>query len=137
MSNTKTLALALCAFTSLAATGLSAGTAHAQTADTGGILFQVQAGVSSPISVLIGHWRATSIVFDSPRDEHLVLYPDGTAKYWVVTASSRSEVSNSVWGVEGRMLKIGEDTEAPITIYEGQLVLPNIPNRRKFWERIE
>src|SRR3954451_329260 len=84
---TKTLALALCAFTSLTATGLSAGTAHAQTADTGGILFQVQAGVSSPTSVLIGHWRATSIVFDSPRDEHLVLYPDGTAKYWVVTAS--------------------------------------------------
>ena len=40
---------------------------------------------------LIGHWRKTTIVFGSPKDEHLVLHGDGTAENWVVTAESRSE----------------------------------------------
>lgn len=90
--------------------------------------------------ILIGHWRKTTIVFESPRDEHLVLHDDGTAENWVVTASERSEATTGRWSVEGKTLKLsfGENEVAgPFTIYEGQLVFPNIPKRRQFWEKIE
>jgi len=32
---------------------------------------------------LIGHWRKTTIVFESPKDEHLVLHAGGTADNWI------------------------------------------------------
>jgi hypothetical protein len=89
---------------------------------------------------LIGHWRKTTIVFGSPKDEHLVLHSDGTAENWVVTAESRSEPVTGRWSVEGKILTLsfGENENSkPFTFYEGQLVFPNIPNRRGFWERIE
>jgi hypothetical protein len=96
--------------------------------------------LSENAKVLVGHWRKTTIVFESPRDEHLVLRDDGTAENWVVTASSRTETTTGRWSVEGKTLKLslGEnEVSSPFTIYEGQLVFPNIPNRRQFWEKIE
>jgi hypothetical protein len=89
---------------------------------------------------LVGHWRKTTIVFGSPKDEHLVLHGDGKAEIWVVTAESRSEPVIGRWSVEGKTLTLsfGENENSkPFTFYEGQLVFPNIPNRRGFWERIE
>ena len=89
---------------------------------------------------LIGHWRKTTIVFGSPKDEHLVLHVDGTADNWVVTADSRSEPITGRWSVEGKTLTLSfgdNDHSSPFTFYEGQLVFPNIPNRRGFWEKIE
>jgi hypothetical protein len=63
---------------------------------------------------LVGHWRMTKIVFERPKDEHLVLEADGS-----VSLAGRTRYP------------------LPFTFYEGQLVYPNIPNRRGFWERIE
>lgn len=97
--------------------------------------------ISEGARVLVGHWRKTTIVFESPKDEHLVLNADGTAENWVVTASSRSGMTTGTWNVEGKILTLllEEDKEvsSPFTIYEGQLVFPNIQNRRGFWEKIE
>jgi len=45
---------------------------------------------------LVGHWRKTTIEYIGPRDEHLVLDPDGKAGNWQVTASSRSEVTTAL-----------------------------------------
>ena len=89
---------------------------------------------------LVGHWRKTTIEYIGPRDEHLVLDPDGKAGNWQVTASSRSEVTTGQWDIDGRILNIslGERTiSLPFTMYQGQLVFPNIAGRRGFWERIE
>ena len=89
---------------------------------------------------LVGHWRKTTIVFESPKDEHLVLHADGTAENWVVRADSRSEPVSGRWSVEGKTLTLsfGENqNSSPFTFYEGQLVFPNIPNHRGFWEKIE
>ena len=55
---------------------------------------------------LIGHWRKTTIVFESPKDEHVVLHADGTAENWVVTADSRSEPVTGRWSVEGKTLTL-------------------------------
>ncbi len=114
----------------------------AQAADRDIITFQAGTeALSENALVLVGHWRKTTIVFESPRDEHLVLHANGTAENWVVTASSRTEPLNGNWSVEGKVLKLdlGEGNRAslPFTIYEGKLVLPNIPNRRQFWDKIE
>ena len=99
-----------------------------------------QSAVPDTASVLVGHWRTTSIVFGSPRDEHLVLNADGTAQNWVVTASDRSGVKAGTWKVEGRTLSLllagSNEVSLPFTIHEGQLVFPNIQNRRRFWERL-
>jgi hypothetical protein len=110
-------------------------------AGSGIITFQEESD-SSPVnaSPLVGHWRKTTIGYVGPRDEHLVLHPDGTAEDWVVTAVSRSEPVTGHWSVEGKTLTLsfGENENAqPFTFYEGQLVFPNIPNRRGFWEKIE
>jgi len=101
---------------------------------------------SGPLSesarALVGHWRTTTIVFESPEDEHLVLNPDGTWEDWVVTASHSSATTTGTWRVEGKALIMqadgnGQKLSRPFTIYEGQLVFPNIENKRLFWERIE
>jgi len=89
---------------------------------------------------LIGHWRKTTIVFESPKDEHLVLHADGTAENWTVTADSRSEPITGRWSVEGKTLTLsfGDNQHSnPFTFYEGKLVYPNISNRRGFWEKID
>ena len=90
---------------------------------------------------LTGHWRSTRILFDSPNDEHLVLHPDGTAETWTVTASGRSQPTRGRWTSQGRTLSVdwedGRQWSQPFTFHEGQLVFPNVPNRRQFWELIK
>jgi hypothetical protein len=97
--------------------------------------------ISENARILVGHWRKTTIVFEQPKDEHLVLHADGTAENWVVTASGGSATTTGRWNVEGKTLHLlleGNDrVSQPFTIHEEQLVFPNIPNRRRFWERIE
>lgn len=91
--------------------------------------------------VLVGHWRKTTILFDQPKDEHLVLRADGTAENWTVTVSSRSATRTGRWKIEGKTLDLlfegNEHISQPFTIYQGQLVFPNISNRRRFWEKID
>ena len=111
------------------------------TAGSGIIRFQESSDASPDQKhQLIGHWRKTTIVFGSPKDEHLVLNADGTAENWVVTAESRTGSLNGRWSVEGKTLTLsfGENENSrPFTFYQGQLVFPNIPNRRGFWEKVE
>ena len=110
-------------------------------AGSGIITFQESSDASSDNRQrLIGHWRKTTIVFGSPKDEHLILHADGTAENWVVTAENRSEPVTGRWKVDGKTLTLsfGENENSqPFTFYEGQLVFPNIPNRRGFWEKIQ
>jgi hypothetical protein len=117
------------------------GLVSAAAAASGVIAFQESGDASSDSKQqLIGHWRKTTIVFESPKDEHLVLHPDGTAENWVVTAESRTEPVTGHWSVEGKTLTLsfgGNDRSSPFTFYKGQLVFPNIPKRRGFWEKIE
>ena len=117
------------------------GSVFSAAAGSGVITFQESSDASRDSKQqLIGHWRKTTIVFGSPKDEHLVLHADGTADNWVVTAESRSEPVTGRWSVEGKTLTLsfGENENSrPFTFYQGQLVFPNIPNRRGFWEKIE
>ncbi len=89
---------------------------------------------------LIGHWRKTTISYTGPVDEHLVLHVDGTVENWTATAYERREPVTGHWNVEGKTLILsfgGNDRSNPFTFYQGQLVFPNIPNRRGFWEKID
>jgi hypothetical protein len=131
----------LLGFTFAQCTVFAFGLVSVAAAGSGVIAFQ-ESGDSSSDSKqqLIGHWRKTTIVFESPKDEHLVLNADGSAENWVVTAESRSEPVTGRWSVEGKTLRLsfGENENSkPFTFYEGQLVFPNIPKRRGFWEKIE
>lgn len=91
-------------------------------------------------STLTGHWRSTRILFDQPRDEHLVLRADGTAETWLVTAESRTPVTPGRWRVQGTNLFVewqdGRQWGQPFTFHLGQLVFPNVPNQRQFWEPV-
>jgi hypothetical protein len=104
------------------------------------IRFQENVAPSNNAQELIGHWRKTTIGYTGPIDEHLVLHSNGTVENWTVTAYERREPVTGHWNVEGKMLILsfgGNDRSSPFTFYEGQLVFPNIPNRRGFWEKIE
>jgi len=131
----------LLGFTFAQCAGFALGLISAAAAGSGVITFQESGEASSDNTQrLIGHWRKTTIVFQSPKDEHLVLHADGTAENWVVTADSGSEPVTGRWSVEGKTLTLsfGENQNSkPFTFYEGQLVFPNIPKRRGFWEKIE
>jgi hypothetical protein len=113
----------------------------ARAADSRIITFQE--GTAAPAensSALIGHWRKTTIGYTGPIDEHLVLRSNGTVENWTVTAYERREPVTGHWSVEGKTLTLsfgGNDRSSPFTLHEGQLVFPNIPNRRGFWEKIE
>jgi hypothetical protein len=100
-----------------------------------------QQAPSASGNVLVGHWRKTIIRFGSPQDTHIVLRPGGIAQKWVVTASSRSGITTGRWESDGRTLMVdfgvADRGSSPYTIYQGQLVYPNIQNRRGFWKRIE
>jgi hypothetical protein len=128
-------------FTFTQCAGFALGLISAAAAGSGVIMFQESGEASSDSTQrLIGHWRKTTIVFESPKDEHLVLHADSTAENWVVTADSRSEPVRGRWSVEGKTLALSFDEKQnskPFTFYEGQLVFPNIPKRRDFWEKIE
>jgi hypothetical protein len=95
---------------------------------------------SENFNALIGHWRKTTIGYTGPLDEHLVLNSNGTVENWTVTAYERREPVTGHWSVEGKTLTLsfgGSDRSNPFTFYQGQLVFPNIPNRRGFWEKID
>jgi len=113
----------------------------ANAADSGIIRFQELSGYSSENSnALIGHWRKTTIGYTGPIDEHLVLHVDTTVENWTAAAYERRELVTGHWSVEGKTLTLsfgGNDRSSPFTFYQGQLVFPNIPNRRGFWEKIE
>ncbi len=89
---------------------------------------------------LVGHWRSTTISLGSPRDEHFVVRGDGTAETWIVTASGRTPVTPGRWSTKGTSLSVewedGRQWGQPFTFHEGQLVFPNVPNQRQFWEAI-
>ena len=110
-------------------------------ADSDIITFQEENATTSQNSnALIGHWRKTTISYTGPVDEHLVLHVDGTAENWTATAYERREPVTGHWNLEGKTLILsfgGNDRSSPFTFYQGQLVFPNIPNRRGFWEKIE
>ena len=112
-----------------------------EAANSGIITFQEGSATSSENSnALIGHWRKTTIGYTGPIDEHLVLRSNGTVENWTATAYERREPVTGHWSVEGKMLTLsfgGNDRSSPFTFHEGQLVFPNIPNRRGFWEKIE
>ena len=107
--------------------------------NSGGIAFAQVAPESA--NALIGHWRNTKIVFEKPQDTHLVLYPDGVMETWVVTATKRDQTTTGRWSSVGKTLTLGfgdgDERTFLFTFYNGQLVLPNIPNKRQFWEKIE
>jgi hypothetical protein len=121
--------------------GLAFAASCSLAADLPMITFQAGSDAGSDNTKrLIGHWRKTTIVFQSPKDEHLVFHLDGTAENWVVTADSRSQPITGRWSVEGKTLTLsfGDNEHSnPFTFYQGQLVFPNIPNRRGFWEKID
>jgi hypothetical protein len=89
---------------------------------------------------LVGHWRKTTIQHLGARDEHLALAQDGTMTDWSVTAESRTQPVSGAWRVDGNILTISVDgrvtASQPFTFYKGQLVFPNVQNRRGFWEKI-
>ena len=112
-----------------------------EAADSGITTFQESTGTTSENSnALIGHWRKTTISYTGPIDEHLVLHVDGTVENWTATAYERRDSVTGHWNVEGKTLILsfgGNDRTNPFTFYQGQLVFPNIPNRRGFWEKIQ
>lgn len=112
-----------------------------EAADSGIITFQESSAPSSEnSSVLIGHWRKTTIGYTGPIDEHLVLHSNGTVETWTVTAYERREPVTGHWSMDGKTLTLSfgaNDRSSPFTFYESQLVFPNIPNRRQFWEKID
>jgi hypothetical protein len=118
----------------------ASGVASASAA-SGIITFQESSDASPSSSQrLIGHWRKTTIGYTGPIDEHLVLHSDGTVENWTVTAYERREPVTGHWSVDGKTLTLslgGNDRSSPFTFYQGQLVFPNIPNRRGFWEKIQ
>ena len=105
------------------------------------ITFQEGNATSSENSnALIGHWRKTTISYTGSIDEHLVLHVDGTVENWTATAYERREPVTGHWNVDGKTLILsfgGNDRSSPFTFYQGQLVFPNIQNRRGIWEKIE
>lgn len=92
-------------------------------------------------SELVGLWRSTRIVFDSPRDDFLELLADGTAAEWSATAGGQGPKTTGRWTTTEKELTItwstGDRWSNPFTFYEGDLVFPNIQGSRKFWERIQ
>ena len=122
---------------------LAAAVAMANGASAGGGGTSGGTGSAEPRAdqPLVGHWRFTSIQFDSPQDENLVLRADGSAEHWFTYPSGRSEVSTGRWTASGSTFSVswadGEEWSQPFTFYEGQFVFPNIQGRRKIWERIQ
>jgi hypothetical protein len=101
--------------------------------------FKAHSQVSPLPPQLFGHWRTTVIIGDSPLDRNLVLKPDGSATRWTVTARSRDAPESGSWSVVGNTLVLnfgGQEQQSPYTLHKGQLVLPNISNRRRFWDRV-
>ena len=110
------------------------------------VSFSAKAPAQDNATVLVGHWRKTSFNYGATSDEHLVFHPDGTVDTWVVTISgandgniTRTAPTTGRWSVQGKILNINwgqKQSSRPFFFYEGQLVLPNIPNARQYWDRV-
>ena len=105
------------------------------------ILAAASPALAQDAAELVGHWRKTTIVFESPRDEHLILNAESTFQNWTVTASETETPLAGQWEANENMLIFrmegSEDQSSPFTFFEGQLVFPNIEGGRGFWERVE
>jgi hypothetical protein len=108
---------------------------------TGLVVFLVGVALAQDDSALVGHWRETRILGlgVGPQDTHLVLAADGIAALWMVRTAGSSAITYGTWSSNGNILSMAfqQDESNPFTFYQGQLVYPNIPNRRKFWDKIE
>ena len=126
---------ALAAATALASGATGGG--NTVGGNTGGATAPVERRADQP---LVGHWRSTRVVFEMSKDEHLVLHADGRADTWTVTAFERSGANTGRWTGQGSSLRVtwadGDEWTWPYTFFEGQLVFPNVPNQRQFWERV-
>ena len=131
----------LLGFTFAQCAGFALGLISAAAAGSGVITFQESGEASSDNTQrLIGHWRKTTVVFESPKDEHLILHADGTAENWVVTADSRSEPVMGRWSVEGKKLTLsvrGKPELETVHLLRGPTRFSKYPKRRGFWEKIE
>jgi uncharacterized protein YfaT (DUF1175 family) len=101
----------------------------------------MQAAYPALAQELAGHWRKTVIVFESPRDEHLILNADSTFQNWTVTATETGAPLAGRWEASENMLTFrmegSEEQSSPFTFFEGQLIFPNVEGGRGFWERVE
>lgn len=104
------------------------------------LLIQISAAQAWSGPDLIGHWRYTSVALGSATDSNLLLHPDGTAEFWRVTAQGRSPREHGKWRVDGSQILLtngaGRFHPAPFTLHRGQLVYPNIPDQRRYWEHL-
>jgi hypothetical protein len=105
------------------------------------VVFLVGVALAQDNSALVGHWRETRILGlgVGPQDTNLVLAADGTAALWIVRTAGSSTITYGTWSSSGNILSMTfqQDESNPFTFYNGQLVYPNIQNRRKFWDKIE
>ena len=102
-------------------------------------LVQLEAGASYNAALLIGHWRKNVTGYTGPYDEHLVLYRDGTAQTWTTGFYSGARPKVGRWGIEANELIINwgdKPLSYSFTFHQGQLVMPNKPGARQFWDRI-
>jgi hypothetical protein len=69
---------------------------------------------------VVGHWRKTTVSYESVKGEHLVFHTDGTVDNWVVPVSgpyegrtSRTGTTTGHWIVQGKLLQIDGETSSP------------------------
>jgi hypothetical protein len=97
------------------------------------------ASVSS--NALYGNWRRFEQLLDLPQDIYLVLNTDGTAMNWVVNEGKTQGPRKGKWEVaDGKLVfeydGFPQESEA-YSLYEGQLVYPDVAGRRQFWDKVE
>jgi hypothetical protein len=102
----------------------------------------IEAGVASaPPSELAGKWRRTELLIDLPQDVYLDLKADGNVTNWVENSGKMQVPRSGKWDTsDGKLVfrydGFTEESEA-YSLYEGQLVYPNVEGRRGFWDRVE
>lgn len=88
---------------------------------------------------LIGHWRNTTTSLNQTQDRNIILSTSGDAESWEVTPRGRSKTSKGTWIVSGSSirLRIAGKPEMfyPFSIFNGQLVFPNVAGERQFWDK--
>ena len=78
---------------------------------------------------------------ESPRRAVRALRPTARPRTGWSPRSIERDVKAGRWAGDGATLNVswedGTEWSQAYTFFEGQLVFPNVPNRRRFWERIE
>lgn len=98
-----------------------------------------QSGAIDPS--LVGEWRYTTVDLEESVDERIVLTANGVFQNWTQRADWRSKTTTGNWRAANKVLLLRasgaqEEGGVPYTFHNGTLVLPNIPNQRKFWVRV-